>query len=138
MRDQRVHHAARERRVGDDAIGRAVMVERKRVLPGADVAGIGAAHAEGFQMPDQCAVAAAWFGKTADSAKVRDQRQHRCPRRRVKIRLTSRKTRTLTHLLLSYSGCATRTRSFPQRAIFPASSALLSRPGLCPFGSGLS
>ena len=36
-------------RIGDDRIGRAVMVERKRILAAADVAGIDAAQAEGFQ-----------------------------------------------------------------------------------------
>ena len=51
------------RRVGDDRIGRAVMVERKRILAGADVAGIDAAQAEGFQMPDQRAVASTRLGE---------------------------------------------------------------------------
>ena len=53
VRDQPVHQVARPRRIRDDRVGRAVMVERKRILTGADVAGIDAAQAEGFQMPDQ-------------------------------------------------------------------------------------
>ena len=47
------------------------MVERKRILAGADVAGIDAAQAERFQMPDQVAVAGAWLGKGSDAAIAR-------------------------------------------------------------------
>ena len=57
------------RRIRDDRIDRAVMVERKRILAGADVAGIDAAQAEGFQMPDQVAVAGTRLGKGPDAAR---------------------------------------------------------------------
>ena len=66
VRDQPVHQLAGVRRVRDDRVGRAVMVERKRILAGADVAGIDAAQAERFQMPDQRAVASTGLGKGAD------------------------------------------------------------------------
>ena len=52
-------------RIGNDRIGRAVMVERKRILAGADVAGIDAAQAEGFQVPDQIAITGTGLGKGA-------------------------------------------------------------------------
>ena len=44
------------------------MVERKRILAAADVAGIDAAQAERFQMPDQVAVAGTRLGKGPDAA----------------------------------------------------------------------
>ena len=69
MRDQPVHHLARLRRVRDDNVGRAVMVERKRILTVADVAGIDTAQAEFFQMPDQRTVAGTRLGKGPDAAK---------------------------------------------------------------------
>ena len=43
------------------------MVERKRILAGAYVASIDAAQAEGFQVPDQCAIAGTRLGKGADA-----------------------------------------------------------------------
>ena len=79
------------------AIGRAVIVERKRILAGADVAAIDAAQAEGFQMPDQSAVAGTRLGKGPDAAKVRDQRQHRGPWRRVEISLAALEVGSLAH-----------------------------------------
>ena len=79
------------------AVGRAVMVEHKRILAGADVAAIDAAQAEGFQMPDQGAVAGTGLGKAADAAKVRDQRHHCCPWRRVEIGLAALEVGSLAH-----------------------------------------
>ena len=55
-------------RIGDDRVGRAVMVERKRILAGADVAGIDATQAERFQMPDQITVAGTGLGEGSDPA----------------------------------------------------------------------
>ena len=69
VRDQPVQHVARPGRIGNDRIGRAVMVERKRILAGADVAAIDAAQAEGFQMPDQVAITSTRFGKGPDAAR---------------------------------------------------------------------
>ena len=65
--DQPVHQLAGVRRVRDDRIGRAVMVERKRILAGADVAGIDTAQAKGFQVPDQRAVTSTRLGKGSDA-----------------------------------------------------------------------
>ena len=53
VRDQPVHQVAGPRRVCDDRVGRAVIVEFKRILTVADVAGIDAAQAEPFEMPHQ-------------------------------------------------------------------------------------
>ena len=50
MRDEPLPHVARRRRVRNDCIGRAVAVERKGVLTGADVAALNAAQAEGLQV----------------------------------------------------------------------------------------
>ena len=63
------------------------MVEFKRILPRADVAGIDAAQAEGFQMPNQITCACAGLGKSLDplTTKERNQRQHRWVRRRVEV-----------------------------------------------------
>ena len=50
MRDEPLPYVARRRRVRNDRIGRAVVVERKGILTGADVAALNAAQAEGLQM----------------------------------------------------------------------------------------
>ena len=72
VRDQPVHQrsSAAVRRVCDDRIDRTVMAHRQRVLAGADVAGIDASQAEGFQMPDQVTIAG------TGSAKVRMPRRY--------------------------------------------------------------
>src|SRR4249920_2260050 len=57
MLDQSVHQLADVRRVRNDCIARAVVVERQRILSGAYVAGMDAAQPERFQMPDQIAFA---------------------------------------------------------------------------------
>ena len=93
------------------AIDRAVIVKRKRILAAADVAGIDAAQAEGFQVPDQCAIAGTRLGKGVDAlAKVRDQRQHGSPWRRVEIGLAALEVGSLTHQQLSVSGGADSSR----------------------------
>jgi hypothetical protein len=66
-----MHHGSGVRRVRDDAIGRAVLVESKRILAGANLAGIDTAQAEILEMPYQRAVASTGLGKAADSAKMR-------------------------------------------------------------------
>ena len=73
------------------------MVERKRILAAADVAGIDAAQPEGFQMAHQRAVTAARLGERAHAAQLRDQRQHRRARRRVEIALTALEVGSLAH-----------------------------------------
>src|SRR4051812_16163225 len=74
-----MHHRAGIRRIRDDAIGRAKMVERKRILTAADVATIDALQSELFKMPDQVALASARLGKGPDVVQVRNQRDHRSP-----------------------------------------------------------
>ena len=86
------------RRIGDDRVGVAIRVHRQGVLAGCDVAGIGAAQPEGFQMAHQRAVTAARLGKLADAAQVRDQRWHRSGRRRVEIARDSLEIGTLAHV----------------------------------------
>ena len=76
----------------------AVPVERQGVLAGRNVARIGAAQPEAFQVAHQGAVTATRLGECAHTAQPRDQRQHRQARRRVKIAFAPLKGRTLAHL----------------------------------------
>src|SRR6478672_10912347 len=85
--------------VRDDRISRAVIVERKRVLTVVDVAAIDAAQAKGFQVPDQRAITRARLGKGSDApaAKVRNQRHHCCPWRRIEISFAALEVASLAH-----------------------------------------
>lgn len=68
-----MHHVAPVGRIRDDCVGRAVMVERKRILTGADVTGADAAQAKPFEMPHQCAAAGTGLGEAAHATEVRNQ-----------------------------------------------------------------
>jgi hypothetical protein len=68
---QPVHQVPRPRRVRDDRVDLAVVVEREGILIVADVARIGAAQSKGFQMPDQRALTSARLSKGFDAAQVR-------------------------------------------------------------------
>ena len=96
--DQGVHQLAGVGRICNDRIGHAVLLDRERILAGANVAGIDAAQAEGFKVPDQRPVAGTGLSKAADAAKVRDQRHHCCPWRRVEISLAALEVGSLAHL----------------------------------------
>jgi hypothetical protein len=48
-------------------------------------------------MPDQRAITGALLGKATDAAKLRDQRRHRRPWRRIEISLAALEFRSLTH-----------------------------------------
>ena len=98
MPDQGVHEWARVGRIGDDHLSAAVLVERQGVLAGRNVARIGAAQPEAFQVAHQGAVTATRLGERAHTAQPRNQRQHRRARRRIKIAFAPFKGRTLAHL----------------------------------------
>ena len=99
VRDQPVHHVAGIGRICDDRIGRAVMVERKRILAGTDVAAIDTAQAEGFQMPDQRAVAGTRLGKACGRREDAGSAAPPLPWRRVEISLAALEVGTLAHQL---------------------------------------
>ena len=133
VRDQPVHQVARPGRVRDDRIGRAVMVECKRILTVTDVAGIDTAQAEDFQMPHQCAVASTRLGKAADATKVRNQRDHCCRWRRVEISLAALEVGPLAHQLAPVSSVGFSISPFERvaliRARYSASHSRCSRAG---------
>jgi hypothetical protein len=94
--DQPVHQLAGVGRVSDDAIGRAVGVDRERVLAEANI--IDAAQAERFQMLDKIAVAGAWLREGAYAAQVRNQWHDGSPWRRVEVSLAAFEFSSLAHL----------------------------------------
>ena len=49
------------------------------------------------EVPDQCAITGTRLGKGADPAKVRDQRQHSCPWRRIEIGRAALEVASLAH-----------------------------------------
>jgi hypothetical protein len=98
VRDKPVHQLAGVRRVRNDRVNRTIMIEGKRILTGADVAGVDAAQAKGFQVPDQIAGAGTRLGKFLHAAKVRDQRHYCRPWRRVEISLATLELGSLAHI----------------------------------------
>ena len=80
-----------------DAIAAAVVIEFKRILAGTDIALVGAAQAEPFQVPDQIPVATARLSKGSNSAgtKKRNYRGHCLGWGGVKISFTSLEIKTL-------------------------------------------
>ena len=97
MPDQGVHEWARVGRIGDDHLSAAVLVERQGVLAGRNVARIGAAQPEAFQVAHQGAVTATRLGECAHTAQPRDQRQHRRARRRVEVARSALEAGSLAH-----------------------------------------
>ena len=71
-------------------------------------------------MPDQRAVTGTRLGKGPDArAKIRDQRQHRCPWRRIEIRLAALEVGSLAHQQLSVSGGSDSVPQVHEQALVP-------------------
>jgi hypothetical protein len=113
--DQPVHKLAREGRVRDDRIGRAIGIDRKGILSSADVALPNAAQTKRFQMPDQIAITSARFCKGVNAVQVRNQRHHRRPGRRIEISLAAFEVGSFAHLgfSLTHGGGVARLRIRP-------------------------
>src|SRR5262245_31701591 len=118
-----MHDRARVRRVGDDGVGLAVVLEAQSVLARRDITLISTAQPVGFQVTHERAVAAAGLGERSDATQMRNQRRHRSVWRRVEVPWNPLEAGMLTHRHAPNAAPITRRNSTPMAARFgPGSS----------------